>query len=234
MMKRFFELLFQGRFFLLFQLAVTRMVPASWLRLGKSAYLRLDRTKRTPVAEDETLEIRRGKETDVADLVRDLYGDDESVRKFYEEFYQQGIEPWIAKRNEKVVGVVWLYRGYYLSPWQGYDGFVLRLEIEPTARFVCNVFVAPECRGHGIFSKIAERFIAESPDDEFYTSIDEDNLRSIRAHEKIGFRRCGAAYYIQLFGRTRAVFVAQRKLPQTFRMPRGETVSVVLSRNDKK
>ena len=209
------------------------MIPACWFQLEKSAYLRLNRAKHTAVDWDETLEIRRGGEPDVADLVHDLYGNDESVRAFYEDFYRQGIEPWIAKRDNKVVGVVWLYEGYYISPWQGYDGFVLRLEIESTAKFVANVFVSPESRGYGVFSKIARRFLEESPSEEFYTSIAEDNIRSIRAHEKIGFRRCGATYYFQLFGRTWAVFVPRRGIPKAFRIPRGATVSVVLSRNEK-
>ena len=204
-----------------------------WLQLGKSAYLRLNHAKHATVDQNEMLEIRRGVEPDVDDLVRDLYNDDESARTFYADFYHKGIEPWIAKRENKVVGVVWLYQGHYVAPWQGYDGFVLRLEIEPTARFVANVFVAPESRRHGIFSKIVRRFVTEFPNEEFYSCIDEDNTRSIRAHEKIGFRRCGATYYIQLFGRTFAVFVTQRRMPQVFRMPKGETVSVVLSRNEK-
>ena len=232
-MKRFFELLLAGRFFLLFQLAISRTVPVRWLRLGKSAYLRLNRAKHVAIAQDETLEIRCGKESGVTDLVRDLYGNDESARTFYEDFYHKGIEPWIAKRDNKVVGVVWLYTGYYVSPWQGYDGFVLRLEIEPTARFVANVFVAPESRRHGIFSKIVRRLVTEFPNEEFYSCIDEDNTRSIRAHEKIGFRRCGATWYFQLFGRTWAVFMTRWKTPKVFRMPKGETVSVVLSRNEK-
>ena len=227
-MKRFFELLLAGRFFLLLQLTVARILPARLFRLGKSAYLRLDRNKHHSVVPDESLEIRRGEETDVVDLVRDLYENDKSVQEFYGNFYRQGIEPWIAKRAGKVIGVVWLYRGHYIAPWQGYDGFVLRLEIETTGRFVANVFVAPESRRHGIFSKIAGRFLSESPKEEFYTCVDEDNTRSIRAHEKIGFRRYGAIYYIQIFGRTWAVFVTRRRMPKFFRMPRGETVSVIL------
>ncbi len=228
-MKRFFELLFRGRFFLILQIVVSKTIPARWLRLGKSVYFRLEREKRQNVAQDQALKIRCGTETDVADIVRDLFGDDESVRLFFEDFYRRGIEPWFAERNEKVVGVVWLYRGHYVAPWQGYDAYVLRLEVEPTARFIANVFVAPECRGQGIFPKIAERFLVEYSSEEFYTCIDEDNSSSIRAHEKIGFRRCGATYYLQLFGRTRAVFVPRRGRTRTFLMPRSETVSAVLS-----
>ena len=233
-MKHFLELLLAGCFFLILQLVVSRTVLTRWLRLGKSAYLRLNRTKHSSGRPDETLEIRRGAEPDVVDLVHDLYDNDESVRTFYENFYHNGIEPWIAKRDNKVVGVVWLYTGYYISPWQGYDGFVLRLEIEPTARFVANVFVGPESRGQGIFSKIVQRFLDELPNDVFYSAIAEENIPSIRAHEKIGFRRCGATYYVQLFGWTWAVFVPKWGISRVFRILRGTTVSVVLSRSEVK
>jgi len=233
-MKRFLELLLGGRFFLILQLVVSKTIPARWLRLGKSAYFLLDRSKRSPIDQDDTLEIRRGGETDVVDLVRDLYGDDESVRIFYEEFCRNGIEPWIAKQDGKVTGVVWLFCGHYIAPWQGYDGFVLRLEVEPEALFVANVFVAPECRGRKIFPRIVDRFLAAYSHEPVYSEIDEANDPSIKAHNKIGFRRCGATYYIQLFGRTRALLVPRRGGPKCVRIPRGQTVSVVLSPCEKK
>ena len=229
-MKRFFELLFGGYFFCLFQLAVQRIIPARCLRLEKLAFFRLDRSKQYRVSQDETLDIRCGGVTDVDILARDLHNNDESFRKLYEYLYGEDVKPWIAKREEKAVGVVWLYQGYYIAPWQDYDGYILRLEIEPTARFVANVTVASECRRQGIFSRIVAHFLGELPNEEVYSAIGEDNTLSIRAHEKIGFRRCGAVYYIQIFGKTWAIFRTRRGISRCFRMPQGKTISVVLSR----
>jgi len=136
---------------------------------------------------------------------------------------RQGVERWAALQDGKVAGVVWLYTGYYLATYRGFH-----IEIEPSAKFVCNVLVSPQFRGQGIFPLIARRCFAEYPDCEFYSCIAFDNRPSIRSHEKIGFRQCAAAYYLSFLGITFCYFVTQSGKRRFLKVPKGQEVRVSL------
>ena len=193
----------------------------------KSVYYRLDRTLVQESSNTTELTTATGSEVSVDDIIRDLYNSNKKELAFYENYARQGIEHWTAQQNGKIVGVVWLYTGSYLAQWEGYEAWLLHIDIEPSAKFVCNVFTSSLLRGQGIFPFIAGRCFAEYPDSEFYSCVASNNKPSLRSHEKIGFRRYAAAYYFRLFQTTFCYFVTkgQRRF---FRLPKGKAVSVSL------
>ena len=204
----------RGYFFLLLQKIVSKILPSRLMQLKKSAYFILNQAPKISVPESSMpdLKIYQGDESTVPKIVRDLYENHDSALEFYEKFFQDAIQPWVAENSGKIVGVVWLYKGHYIASWQGYDAYVMCLEIEPDALFFCNVFVGPDCRGQKIFPRIVAKILDSHRETIFYSCIDEGNFSSIRSHEKIGFRRCGATYFVQFLGTvisfstTRAVF----------------------------
>lgn len=220
----------QGRFFTLVRETVSTLIPSKYAALCQNVFFRLDRDghrKPTPLP---GLEVRRARVAELSDLVDDLYRGDPKTLEFYETFFQNGVEPWIARSDDRIWGVVWLYSGSYLFPWEGYDAWLLRIEVEPTAKFVANVFVDPARRGRGVFPIIADHCFDAYPESEFYSAIDELNVTSIRSHEKIGFRRCGAVYFVRIFRRPRCIFRSKRGKSCSFRMSRGVAAEVVLAR----
>lgn len=222
-----FSLLLRGRLFSVMQAVSAAVLPNRLLGMKKSLFYRLSRENvRTRTAGD--VEIFSGNGDSVREIVRDLYGDDPRSTAFYEDFCRRGIEPWIARREKKIVGVVWLFTGSYLAPWEGYDAWLLRIEVEPTAKFVANVFVDPAERGRGVFALIASACFAAYPDSPFYSCVDEANEPSVRSHEKIGFRRCAVAYYVRLGRKTRCLFRTKNRKSRLFTIRRGLPVEVAL------
>lgn len=231
--RRFHSLLWligQGRFFTLLREIVSTLIPSKYAGFYQSVFFRLDRSRPVEMKELSDWEIRRATAVELPDLVDDLYGGNPKTLEFYETFFHNGIEPWIARSDGKIAGVVWLYSGSYLLPWGGYDAWLLQVEVEPTAKFVANVFVDPARRGQGVFPLIVEHCFDAYPESEFYSAIDEMNLSSIRSHEKVGFRRCGSVYFVRIFRRTRCIFRTKRGKSRSFRMIRGVAAEIVLSR----
>lgn len=215
------SLIRQGQFFLLFQAITSVILPASRFATKKTVFFRLHRSDTqvdSPLSKG--VECFRGDEADVRRMVDDLYDEDPVALDFYRAYLREGVEPWLARdlSDGRILGVVWLYTGSYLSAWEGYDAWLLDVRVEPMAKFVANVYVAPECRGRGIFPQIMQRCLAEytveangnDPVVEFYSCIDQANTVSIRSHEKIGFRPCAATYYVRIFQRTRCLFLRKK------------------------
>jgi RimJ/RimL family protein N-acetyltransferase len=221
--------LFRGEFFLLAQALVTRLLPARFCRMKKSIFYRLQ-TERPPQNArglvTESLEIIHGTESSVQSIVRDLYAPEELA--FYEEYYRKGIEPWAAQLQGKVIGVIWLYTGSYLAMWEGYDAWLLNVQVEPNGKFFANVFTDPASRGKGVFSFVAEQCFAAYPESPFYTCIEASNKPSIRSHEKVGFRQCAVACSIRFFQTTFCYFVTQTGKRRFFRIPKGQAVPISL------
>ena len=200
-----------------------KQVLCRFCSVHKAVYYRLDRTlvqKRENATEFTTAS---GQEVSVEEIVRDLYDGNQTELTFYENFVRQGIERWVAIHEGTVAGVVWLYTGYYQASYRGFH-----IEIEPSAKFVCNVFVSPQFRGQGVFPFIARRCFAEYPDCEFYSVTAYNNKTSRRSHEKIGFRQCAAAYYFSLFRITFCYFVTQSGKRRFFKVPKGQEIRVSL------
>jgi GNAT superfamily N-acetyltransferase len=200
--------------------------------LNKHIFYNLAKDKQllVSVSDIDKIEIVLGTETSVVEMVRDLYSGDSATLEFYENFYRKGIEPWIARCGNKIIGVVWLYNGSYLANWEGYEAWLLQIKIEPTAKFVANVFVDPSWRGRKIFPAIITHCTSIYRNSKFYSCVDESNVTSIKAHERIGFQWCAAAYYIRFFQRTYCIFLTKKGKNSwkrnCFRLPRGEAVSV--------
>jgi len=210
-----------------------KQVLHRFIAVQKFMYYRLDRTQVRELNDATEITMASSKEVSVEDVIRDLYASSATELTFYDNYVRQGIEHWAALQNGRVAGVVWLYTGYYLAQWEGYDAWLLHIETEPTAKFVCNVFVSPQCRGQGIFPLIAQRCFSEYPDSEFYSCIASSNTPSIRSHEKVGFRQCAVAYYLRLFQITFCYFVTKTgrgslSRGRFFRMTRGKEINVSL------
>ncbi|MDR1480124.1 MAG: GNAT family N-acetyltransferase [Planctomycetaceae bacterium] len=203
------SLIWQGRFFVLFQAIVEAFIPRSLGGLNKQIFYKLCSSGfEIPNAEHANgVEIVLGTESSVVEIVRDLYSGDSEALKFYENFYRNGIEAWIARSGGKVVGVVWLYTGKYLANWGGYDAWLLQVEIEPTAKFVANVFVDPLWRSKKIFRTIIAHCVEVYSGNSFYSCVEELNSTSVKAHERIGFRSCAFVYYVRFLQRTYCIFV---------------------------
>jgi GNAT superfamily N-acetyltransferase len=227
------SLLRRGRFFVLVQVFSEAFIPARFFGLNKHIFYNLARDKQLSVPNIDEINITLGTETSVTEIVRDLYSGDSKTLKFYESFYRDGIEAWAARSGDKVIGVVWLYTAYYLANWEGYNAWLLQIEIEPTAKFVANVFVDPSWRGRKIFPAIISHCASVYCDNKFYSCVDESNVTSIKAHERIGFRWCAVAYYIRFFQRTYCIFLTGQSKKdrrwRCFRLRRGEAVSVSIS-----
>ena len=223
-----FSLLCRGQLFLLAEAVLTKLLSDRRIGMNKTVFYRLSRQDVPSNRDSGDIIVFRGDEESVRRLVRDLYHDTETAREFYGNYLREGAEPWLAENNNRIVGSVWLFTGTYTVPWEGYDAWLLRVEVEPTAKFVANVLVDPEMRGRGIFSLVARRCYAAHPDSEFYSCVDETNIPSIKSHEKLGFHRCGTAYMVRLFGGTRCLFWPKKGKSRLFKMERGTPFPVSL------
>jgi GNAT superfamily N-acetyltransferase len=244
-------LLRRCRFFLLFQAFSAIFIPVRIFSMRKNIFYKLIRNEQSAVYSANEFNIVAGTKTTVSEIVRDLYDGNSKTLEFYENFYRDGIEPWIACFDNKVIGVVWLYTGSYLVNWEGYDAWLLQIEVEPAAKFVANVFVHPSWRGRGIFAAIITHCTSVYRDNEFYSCVDESNHPSVKSHERIGFRCCGIAYCFRFFQRVCCIFLTKKSRKKRteknyrqccwryywqrywqwhcFRLQRGKTVSVSIS-----
>jgi GNAT superfamily N-acetyltransferase len=226
------SLLRRGRFFVLVQVLFETFIPARFFALNKHFFFILTNDKQSSIPNIDEINIDLGTETSVAEIVRDLYSGDLKALEFYENFYHNGIDVWVARSGENVIGVVWLYTGYYLANWEGYDAWLLQIEIEPTAKFLANIFVAPSWRGRKIFPAIINHCTSVYRNSNFYSCVDESNVTSIKAHERIGFQWCAVAYYIRFFQRTYCIFLTKKGKNSwkrfCFRLPRGKAVPIAI------
>lgn len=200
-------LLRKGRFFQIFQKIVSFIFPSRLVAMKKCYILRLDKSKRPTPRDRKDIETLRGDADLIVQGVHDLYDNRQSVLAYYEQLYKDGVEPFFARRNGRIVGELWVYTAFYEYAWEGSDKGRLNIEIEPTAKFFANGFVDPNARRQGISTMIAESIFEVYPESEFYTCIDESNDPSIISREKIGFRRCCAIYFLRLLKTTRCYFV---------------------------
>jgi GNAT superfamily N-acetyltransferase len=202
----------RGEFFLLVQTLAALLLPGWLCRMKKSIIYRLDPKAEHTLQKTGDIEVFRGTESSVPEIVSDLYANSPQELAFYEQYYREGIEPWIARSHGKIVGVIWLYTGSYLAMWEGYDAWLLNVHVESSGKFFANVFTDPAARGKGVFSHLAEQCFAAYPESPFYTCIEVSNTASIRSHEKVGFRRNGTIYYIRFFQKTFCFFRPKKGL----------------------
>ncbi|MDR0336319.1 MAG: GNAT family N-acetyltransferase, partial [Planctomycetaceae bacterium] len=81
-----------------------------------------------------------------------------------------------------------------------------------------------------IFPAIVDFCTETHQNSKFYSCVDELNMVSVRAHERIGFRKCAIAYYIRFGQKTYCIFVTKNKKGnwkrQFLKLPRGTAVNV--------
>ena len=218
--------LYQGEFFLLAETLAARLLPGWLCRMKKSIFYRFDSEAKNTLRKTGNFEIVGNTESSIQEIVRDLHDNSPQELAFYEQYYRSGLEPWIARANGKVIGVIWLYTGSYLAMWEGYDAWLVNVQIEPDGKFFTNVLTDPASRGKGVFAHIAEVCFAAYPESPFYTCIEVSNTVSIRSHEKIGFRRCGVAYYLRFFQKTFCLFIPKGRKSRLLILKRGQAANV--------
>jgi hypothetical protein len=218
----------RGEIFLLAQSLAASLFPAWFYRMKKSIFYRRDTEPKIIFGKTDDIEIICGTETSVAEIVRNLYDNSPHELAFYEKYAREGIEPWLARSHGEIVGVIWLYTDSYLAMWEGYDAWLVNVHVEPGGKFFANVFTAPSARSKGVFSHVAEKCFAAYPASPFYTCIEVSNTASIHSHEKVGFRRCGAVYYIRFFRTTFCFFRPKQGKFRFFILRRGCAVDVDL------
>ena len=220
--------LYRGEFFLFAETLAAQLLPAWLCRMKKSLFYRLDSETECTPHETGDLKITCGTESTVQEIVRDLYNDSSMELAFYENYYREGIEPWIARSHGKIIGTIWLYTGSYLAMWEGYDAWLLNVQIEPNGKFFANVLTDPASRGKGVFTHIAEQCFAAYPASPFYTCIEVSNTASIRSHEKVGFRHCAVAYYVRFFQKTFCLFLPKKGKARLLILKRGQAAEITL------
>ena len=218
--------LYRGEFFLTTEILAARLLPGWLCRMKKSLFYRLDSDTKSNFSKNDEIEVLCGSESTVQAIVSDLYGNSSKESAFYEQYYRNGIEPWLARSNGKVIGVIWLYTGSYLAMWEGYDAWLLDVQIESNGKFFTNVFTDPAARGKGVFTHIAEVCVSAYPESPFYTCIEVSNTASIHSHEKVGFRRCGVAYYVRFFQKTFCLFMPKNGKTRLLILKRGQVAEV--------
>jgi len=197
--------------------------------MNKTMLYRLSHTPNPTNRDPGNIAVFRGDRPSIHDMVRDLYDNDPQTLAFYEHYFEQGFEPWIARKDGIVVGVVWLFPDSYLLMWEGYDAWLLRFHAKPGTRFVGNVFVSPQRRGQGIFPLIAKSCFTTYPEADFYSTIDAENDPSLRSHEKIGFQPCGSIRYIRFFQWTFCFVALKRNKFAFYHLRKGRETDIVLN-----
>jgi GNAT superfamily N-acetyltransferase len=222
-------LLWHWQFFQLAQVLSNKLLPSYALRMNKNILYKLSPKECQPEQKNESIGIFCGDRQSVRDMVRDLYDDNQMVLEFYDHFFEQGAEPWIACQGNTVVGAIWLFSGSYLTMWEGYDAYLLRFHVAPQARFFGNVFVSPRLRGQGLFTLIANSCFTAYPDVDFYSIVDDLNIPSIKSHEKIGFQPYGTIRCIRFFQYTFCMVALKRHKLRFFRLWKGKETDVFLN-----
>ena len=223
------SLLWNGHFFRLTQKILSHLFSSKGFAMKKTMLYRLtDPVFFQPKENSEAIEVFAGDRESISDMVRDLYDNDPKTLEFYLDFLRQGFEPWLARHEKRIVGVVWLFSGSYLAPWEGYDGYVLNFVVDSTEKFVGNVFVSNSMRGQGLFPKIANEILNVYPQMLFYSCIDEANTSSRRSHEKVGFKVYASVYYFRFWQYTHCLLLSEKYRVSFFRVKRGKPVDVSL------
>lgn len=226
------SLLRRRRFFLLGQAIANKMLPSCVLRMNQTILYKLSRKSCCSEGNNANIEVFRGDRQSVRKMVRDLYNNDPKTLAFYEHFYEQGFEPWIAQQGNVAVGVVWLFTDSYLAVWEGYDAWLLRFYADPGAKFLGNAFVSPQRRGQGLFTLMTNCCLTTYPEADFYSTVEATNTPSILSHKKIGFQPCGTVRSIRFFQQAFCLVVWKRRIIGLFRLRKGKETDITLSDNN--
>ncbi len=217
--------LFQGEFFAFFQSLLTFFFPKFLFNAEKMYLYRLSPSSETVEPKEN---VGCGTEVEVREIVESFDGGDETVAELYRTFLQRKAEPWCLKEKDRILGVVWFFRERYTIPWEGYEAYVFEIDLEPNEAFVANVFVDPAARGRGLFAEIVRGFLAKNPGTILYSSVSASNPVSLRAHEKIGFRRFGAIVMLRMLKLAVGRFFLKSFRGRWFRLRRGTKTAISL------
>ena len=189
--------------------------------------LAADESRPVPAARN----VAPGGAAEVREIVESFDNDDHSTAELYRTFLERGAEPWCLKENGRVLGVVWFFRNRYRIPWEGYDAYVFGIHLEPSEAFVANVFVDPNNRGRGLFAEIVRAFRAGNPETTLFSSVSASNPVSLRAHEKIGFRRIGTLHLLRIVHVAVGRFALWKIGTRLLRLRRGMEVEINIQRS---
>jgi len=216
----------QGEFFAFVQSLCVFFLPKCLLRAEK-LYLYQLTMEKSPL-ESTARHVVPGGAAEVQEIVESFDNGNPTMAELYRTFLERGAEPWCLQENGRILGVVWFFRKRYRIPWEGYDAYVFGINLEPTKAFVANVFVAPNSRGRGLFAEIVRAFLDSNPETTLFSSVSASNPISLRAHEKIGFRRIGTLHLLRIMNIAFGRFSLWKSASRLLRLRRGMEVEISL------
>jgi len=134
----------------------------------------------------------------------------EAVRWKLTTRYEKGYPCLLSESNSQIQGAVWCI------PWNPRNQGQIPQKCERTFE-ICNLFVAPECRGRGIARQLltgALSFMASRGKSAAYSRIMPGRQASIAVHIKTGFHMLGVLHCSTTFGRERSRLVPLAKARQ--------------------
>jgi hypothetical protein len=198
----------RGELFLFCRAIVANVLPNSAFSAGKFYLYDLQSlTKHSIELTEERFAITpEGRETLPA-LPRCYESvDPQDAIKVFEGFFQENNSLWCARdlslADRPVAGVVWLFRGVYVIPLEGYDRYSICFDWGRNDRaFIGTAHVNTHYRRMGLFSRIMEAIAVHDQKLHLFSSVDAENCVSIAAHARIGFRCIGAIHYVRIGSR---------------------------------
>ena len=143
------------------------------------------------------LTFRIGTKKDIDSMDNTYYDYDEKGKKFSKNQFDKGDKCILAINNDRVIGYVWIMRN--LMELSAYN----HISISKKRSYIYRGFVLKEFRGKRVLNAIDKYIIKILKEDRkkfIITTISIRNKSSIKARERLEFKRVGKIIQIRFFG----------------------------------
>lgn len=194
----------RGEFIGIFNSLMSLLRLRRWFFIGESRFFLADTLSDT--GEDEMLQLEFFREPTIIPELLDCmagskdyaYLTTEEIASRFRNYLERGCRAWVTRNPEgRIAGFFWTTTDLYIAPC---GRCKVALELPEDLVFIEFIFIHPDFRRHGLYSKMNRRVRRLHPDHRFACIVDSSNTASIRAHEKLGFRRSGRLLYGNSFG----------------------------------
>lgn len=143
------------------------------------------------------ISFRLAEITDIESMDEEHYNYNPQAKEYSVERLMKGDECVLALYHDKIVGYVWVMKGYMeLSRFK-------HIKIPKDKAYIYNNFVLKEFRGKRILNAM-DTFVIEKlrKEDKKYllTTVAQDNKPPVKARDRMGFEKKGEILYIKLLG----------------------------------
>jgi len=140
-----------------------------------------------------------------------------SIRDARIRWLRDGARCFLAKRDGQLIASTWLTTGTtYYEPH-----FKRQFDLAPEESYAWGAFCLPDRRGQGVMSRLMEHAMNEVASGyrkrAFVMIVSPSNRLSLRASEKIGFRRIGYTGFVEVPGLRFHYLLGARAFPDTVR-----------------